>query len=239
MRSYWIIFISFFLFSFSVEAQDSKIPDSKYLHVKNLNAQKISHGPFKPYDVQISGDVTSGDSVLCHFFNWTIEQSYVAEYTCDNVGIIGAQAIGSQITFNLDETAPNNSLWLSESVPFSFDNKKVNSELAKKEIASSVSFTVSNDTATLEIWDHKDIDGDIVSVYVNGIIEQDDIELSGKKTIIKVPLSELSNEITIVAESEGSHPPCTVRARIVEINQEFTLDAKKNQLMKIILQRQK
>jgi len=88
----------------------------------------------------------------------------------------------------------------------------VPTKLKDREIVKSTR-TINVDSLTFEIvlYDHKIIDGDIVSINFNGdwILEKHSLE--GKKTKLKVQLNtEGKNYLLLHAENEGKRPPNTM-----------------------------
>ena len=61
----------------------------------------------------------------------------------------------------------------------------------------------------LQIWDHAKLDGDIVSVFVNGTCVLNKYTLARNKKTIKVNLNKGENLITLYAENLGTIPPNT------------------------------
>ena len=71
-------------------------------------------------------------------------------------------------------------------------------------------FEVTSDSLVLAFYDNGVIDGDSISVYVNGenIISNNKLTATATKKIIKVPDTE-TVEIILVAENLGTLPPNT------------------------------
>ncbi len=70
---------------------------------------------------------------------------------------------------------------------------------------------VSGDTVELRFYDNAEIDGDSISLFLNGKMLFQHIRLTGNAYIIKLAVNELeeSNELTMVAENLGAIPPNT------------------------------
>jgi len=108
------------------------------------------------------------------------------------------------------------------------DLKKLNSPAAKPTTATAVTtttallyterkkpapqiFDVHSDSLTLSFYDNGIVDGDVISVYVNGenvISNTKLLEVATKKTI-HLPATADSVELLLVAETLGSIPPNT------------------------------
>jgi hypothetical protein len=74
-----------------------------------------------------------------------------------------------------------------------------------KEIA------ISGDSVELRFYDNAEIDGDSISLFLNGKLLFDHIRLTASAYIIKLALVDLgpTNELIMVAENLGSIPPNT------------------------------
>jgi hypothetical protein len=91
---------------------------------------------------------------------------------------------------------------------------------------------VSGDSIELRFYDHAEIDGDSISLFLNNKLLQKNILLKATPYIVKLPVSELgeSNELIMVAENLGSIPPNTslMIAYINEIRYEARLESTEN-----------
>ncbi|MBN9313740.1 MAG: hypothetical protein J0I53_11890 [Chryseobacterium sp.] len=88
------------------------------------------------------------------------------------------------------------------------------------------------DTRTLElgVYDHGTIDGDIISLYVNGKLVLDKYTLKGPADIkkVKVTLDYTGyNYILMYAHNEGSIPPntCTLTVKDASSTKDFVLES--------------
>jgi hypothetical protein len=70
---------------------------------------------------------------------------------------------------------------------------------------------ISGDSIELRFYDNAEIDGDSISLFLNGNLVFEHIRLTGKAYIIKLAVSELkeSNDLIMVAENLGTIPPNT------------------------------
>lgn len=87
---------------------------------------------------------------------------------------------------------------------------------------------IKNTNVTISVWDHGQIDGDIVSIYVNGKLFIDQEVLDGPNLPITFSTDlEFSgyNYVLLYAHNEGSIPPntCTISIDDGEVNEEFVL----------------
>ncbi|MCS4433070.1 hypothetical protein [Aquiflexum gelatinilyticum] len=87
---------------------------------------------------------------------------------------------------------------------------------------------INNTNVTISVWDHGQIDGDIVSIYVNGKLLVDQEVLDGPNFPITFSTDlEYSgyNYVLLYAHNEGSLPPntCTILINDGEVDEEFEL----------------
>ncbi len=70
---------------------------------------------------------------------------------------------------------------------------------------------VTGDSIELRFYDNAEIDGDSISLFLNGKLLFQHIRLTGNARIIRLAVSELQdvNELTMVAENLGAIPPNT------------------------------
>ncbi len=85
------------------------------------------------------------------------------------------------------------------------------------DIQSLIEIAVAeSDSIKIELYDNKEIDGDIVSLYFNDDILMHKQALTAQPLVLYVSLNrdEPVNKIKMAAESMGSDPPCTAMMRI-------------------------
>jgi hypothetical protein len=91
---------------------------------------------------------------------------------------------------------------------------------------------LSGDSVELRFYDHAEIDGDSISLFLNNKLLQKNILLKASPYIVKLPVAELeeSNELIMVAENLGSIPPNTslMIAYINEVRYEARLESTEN-----------
>ena len=89
---------------------------------------------------------------------------------------------------------------------------------------------INNTNVNISIWDHGQIDGDIVSIYVNGKLVVDEEVLDGPDFPITFSTDlEYSgyNYVLLYAHNEGFIPPntCTLSIEDGEVNERFVLES--------------
>ncbi|HHS95746.1 MAG TPA: WG repeat-containing protein, partial [Phaeodactylibacter sp.] len=107
-------------------------------------------------------------------------------------------------------------------------------EVTVRTIKQGHHIIVQSDSITIEIFDHKKIDGDIVSLNYNGKWLEKKYLLSGKRHQIKIALDHLleENYILFYAENLGRNPPNTATIIInggIGEEQSIVLEADLNQ----------
>jgi hypothetical protein len=82
-------------------------------------------------------------------------------------------------------------------------------ETRKKVLVKEI--PVKGDSVELRFYDNAEIDGDSISLFLNGRMIFSHIRLTGSAYTIRLPVSEMgeSNELIMVAENLGSIPPNT------------------------------
>jgi hypothetical protein len=70
---------------------------------------------------------------------------------------------------------------------------------------------VSGDTLELDFYDHAEIDGDSISIFLNNKLVKEHILLKADAYRLRIPVADLGDmtELTMVAENLGSIPPNT------------------------------
>src|SRR4029078_6488189 len=106
------------------------------------------------------------------------------------------------------------------SVPVTKQENKVETNIAPPTIEQKFTsrqkvFTkeihVSGDSIELDFYDNAEIDGDSISLFLNGKLIFEHIRLTDKAYRVKIPVHDLqeNNELIMVAENLGSIPPNT------------------------------
>jgi hypothetical protein len=79
----------------------------------------------------------------------------------------------------------------------------------KKVIQTEI--PVAGDSLELRFYDNAEVDGDSISLFLNGVALFQHVKLEGKAYIFKIPVKDLPaiSELTMVAENLGAIPPNT------------------------------
>lgn len=84
-----------------------------------------------------------------------------------------------------------------------------------RNVHYSDSLSVQDDSVTIYVWDKGTVDGDVVSLYLNGEILIQNLQLTAEKTILRLKLNRGQNELILYVEDEGRIKPCTVAVLVV------------------------
>jgi hypothetical protein len=100
------------------------------------------------------------------------------------------------------------------------------------------------DTMIIKIWDGGEIDGDVISLKVNGVSYLSKLTLAKEPKRVIVPVAGAEIEITVTANNEGNTPPNTANLTLSDgvkeypfvvyntIGRQATIKAKKKQKQK-------
>ncbi|OSZ78913.1 hypothetical protein CAP35_11875 [Chitinophagaceae bacterium IBVUCB1] len=82
------------------------------------------------------------------------------------------------------------------------------------------------DSVKITILDNGQIDGDIVSVYLNDSLLLSSKQLTAKSHTMYISMSKANplSRLTMVSESEGSIPPCTARLTVYTKTRHYDID---------------
>lgn len=111
---------------------------------------------------------------------------------------------------------PSEKQIISKKIPKKIDNRKV-------EVQRTV--TVRSSLVEIHFWDNYQIDGDTISVNVNGNWLLKNYGLDAEPKVLKVEFTAKDNYLIIHAHNLGSIPPNTIAVSVVEGEEEqfFTL----------------
>lgn len=84
-----------------------------------------------------------------------------------------------------------------------------------RNVRYSDSMSVQEDSVTIYVWDKGTVDGDVVSLYLNGEVLIQNLALTAEKTILHLKLSKGANELIMFVEDEGRIKPCTASVLVV------------------------
>ncbi len=97
--------------------------------------------------------------------------------------------------------------------------KPIRNNYAGRNVRYVKKLNVSSEYISIEIYDHGIVDGDIVSIYLNGIDIIKNYHLTHLTKRINIKLNKnIRNDLFLFAHNVGSRPPNTVAIRIIDDN---------------------
>lgn len=112
--------------------------------------------------------------------------------------------------------------------------------LENRVVETKDQVNVVSNTITIEVWDHNLIDGDIISLNLNGEWILESYALQKEKKLITLKLTQKENTLILHAINLGSSPPNTASMIINDGTNSKTLvlnsDKGKSEAVKIVLQ---
>jgi hypothetical protein len=100
------------------------------------------------------------------------------------------------------------------------DDVEDNSVQTRKLVTKETLRIVTKDSLVLKIWDSNRVDGDIVSLDLNGQLILESYKLTSIPKLIKIPLNKGENIVTMFAHNLGDIPPNTA-ALLIEREEGF------------------
>lgn len=114
----------------------------------------------------------------------------------------------------------------------------VSREFRSRRVEEMDVFETKSNRVKMVIYDNAEIDGDTLSIALNEKFVVTKYALKRKKKVIRLPLSEGMNNITIYAHNEGDTPPNTAKVILKSgLNRKEILvntSLRKNQRLKIV-----
>ncbi len=91
---------------------------------------------------------------------------------------------------------------------------------------NSKEFEWHTDSCIIEIWDGEVVDGDVITLLVNGVPAFTNYRLAAAKRRLRLFLPQKVNTISILAENEGSAPPNTSQITIVDGGLQYSMTSR-------------
>ncbi len=90
----------------------------------------------------------------------------------------------------------------------------------------TIELTCPSPTVTLEIWDSKNIDGDIITLMQDNTTLLDKYTISGKRKTVTIPMGDNKTvSLRLIAENEGADPVNTARIKVTSGSEAYYIDA--------------
>jgi hypothetical protein len=96
-------------------------------------------------------------------------------------------------------------------LPVAKPEPTIEEKFRSREKLVNTEITVEGEFIELRFYDNAQVDGDSISLFLNGKLLQQHIRLTEKAYTVRIPITDLeaTNELTMVAENLGSIPPNT------------------------------
>ncbi len=225
----------------------SSIPDKLvveiYIHNDSIvsGTSHLYHGRDKYEHYTISGVYHKADSTIYFIEDSTIglQLAFGASNVLGNY-TMKLKVSDTMMYFNGKWKENNSSLglmnckvWLVKPVPRKLQNGNDTIVVKDEKLNRAVSVQklieideTEKDSIKIMLVDNGQIDGDIVSVYMNDSVLLSNQPLTGKSQILWVSVSKdmPSCRIAMIAESQGSIPPCTARMTVVTKKKFYNID---------------
>jgi hypothetical protein len=106
--------------------------------------------------------------------------------------------------------------------------KELKTDFESRPVIAKETISVKSNTVQLTFWDSgAKVDGDVISIVLNGKYVLEKYKLKGTKKTITITLAEGENTIVMHAHNEGRHPPNTAAILVSDgsKNQHIQLNA--------------
>ncbi len=107
-----------------------------------------------------------------------------------------------------------------------------------RKVTYTKELTFQNADITIEYWDHMKVDGDIISLYLNGneVVSKYTLKKERERTEIRLR-TDIPNDLFLFAHNEGMNPPNTVSIKISDgvTSQNFILESDLNSCEAVLI----
>lgn len=226
-----------------ISSKPDKLVVEIYVHNDSMvsGTSHLYHGKDKYEHYTISGVYHKADSTIYLKEDSTI--GLQLEFGATNA--LGNYSMKLKVTdtmmyFNVKWKENNEGLglmnckvWLAKPLPRKPQDKKDTTEVKDEKLNRAVSVQklieiddAEKDSIKIMLVDNGQIDGDIVSVYMNDSVLLGNQHLTAKSHVLWVSVSKdmPSCRIAMIAESQGSIPPCTARMTIITKKKFYDVD---------------
>lgn len=172
---------------------------------------------------------------------WKLSGSWTAPGTCPPGTLTVTKTIAKKDPVVIKEDKRDSVIIIPHTIKIKPDAvvTKIDT-LENRVVETKDQVNVINNTITLEVWDHNLIDGDIISLNLNGEWIIESYTLQKEKKILQIKLTQKENTLILHAINLGSSPPNTASMTISDGTNTKTLvlnsDKGKSEAVKIVLQ---
>ncbi len=162
----------------------------------------------------------------------TVNTTYIVFSKQENCPVLTAT-----VAIKVNEPIKKNTVIKPKLAHKTFSRKKLNG----RKLIIQEKLTTSENTISICIYDKNRLDGDVVSIYINGELVKENITVTKTKYEFTITLQEGSNLIVMEAINLGTVPPNTAGISITEKDKKAKLitlisDLKKSGTLEIIYQ---
>jgi hypothetical protein len=138
-----------------------------------------------------------------------------------NMSLVLTVSGGSLLTASTTITViePKKDTVITKKEPLKFSRHKLNN----RKLIIQEKLQVPDATVKLQVWDKNTVDGDMVSIYLNGVLIADSVDVVSSRKEYVLSLQAGSNLIVMEAINLGSVPPNTATIGINNRNKNITI----------------
>ncbi|MDX2173435.1 MAG: carbohydrate binding domain-containing protein [Bacteroidota bacterium] len=129
----------------------------------------------------------------------------------------GCSILTASTTINVIE--PKKDTVMAKKEPLKFSRHKLNN----RKLIIQETLHVPDATVKLQVWDKNTVDGDMVSIFLNGVLIADSVDVVSSRKEYLLNLQAGSNLIVMQAINLGSVPPNTATIGINNRNKNITI----------------
>ncbi len=102
-----------------------------------------------------------------------------------------------------------------DQIDLTFSDNKIPDKLGDRKVETSKTMVVDRETVELTVWDNNKVDGDTISLYINGtwVLRNYALKKRKKKVIVKLT-KDANNYLVLFAHNEGKQPPNTAALEV-------------------------
>jgi hypothetical protein len=209
-------------------------------YIESYGETLSKKGDFGTFDIT---GTWNGNSVIIQELRVIKEERKSSNYYwCIKKAVLNYKEVNGEMVLEGPWTAPGGCVPGNIKVSKPMDKKPVITldTLENRVVETKDQVTVISKTITIEVWDHNLIDGDIISLNLNGEWILESYTLQKEKKTITLNLSQGENTLILHAINLGTSPPNTASMNINDGTTIKTIvlnsDKGKSEAVKIIYQ---
>ncbi len=102
-----------------------------------------------------------------------------------------------------------------DQIDLTFTDNKIPDRLGDRKVETSKTIIVEQETLDILVWDNNKVDGDTISLYINGtwVLRNYALKKRKKRVIVKLT-KDANNYLVLFAHNEGKQPPNTAALEV-------------------------